>query len=95
MENEVMKREPIWYVKNCLIHDFDKWVAECPTRMNCTQDFIEFLIQKNLLSGRRFNRYVDALPELELKELLNTPPCPLVEGFIPQGTWIGKRNNNG
>ena len=84
---------PLWYVKRSLLFDFEKWTKEVPTRNFTPRDMIEFLVQKKLLSGRRFNRYIDNLPELSTIESIEY--CePLTEGFIPPRTWIGKKKKN-
>ena len=96
-----MSSRPLWFVKNCLVQDFDKWVSECPHTRKPTQtsDVFEFLIQKKLLKGKYFNDYIDSLPTLSFNEYLDLGSLqPLSEGFIPPRTWIGgsrkKAKNN-
>ena len=85
---------PLWFIKNCLVQEFDKWVAECPNtrKQACTQDVIEFLIQKGLLKGKHFNDYIDTLPVLDFRQYLEIGSMqPLMEGFIPPRTWFGRK----
>ena len=85
---------PLWFIKNCLIKEFDKWVAECQhtRKQACTGDVFEFLIQKGLLKGKHFNDYIDTLPELDFRQYVEMGSLqPLMEGYIPPRTWFGRK----
>ena len=85
---------PLWFIKNCLIKDFEKWVAECPVTRKpaCTDDVFEFLIQKGLLKGKHFNDYIDTLPMLDFRQYVELGSIqPLMEGYIPPRTWFGRK----
>lgn len=85
-----MSMQPLWYIKQKLGEDFWEWKLEKKDdRHVCFDDIIEFLIQKNILGGRRFNDYIDNMPDLDAIDYMEKRP-PLREGFIPPGAWFGK-----
>ena len=84
------KRRIRWVqAKQELMKDFNTWIKECDyTRNSIPEDMIEFLFQKGYIKGKKWQKFINNVAEMNKEYRFFIHYEPLREGFIPPDTWI-------